>query len=143
MIYRIALTIILGTALTGACADQTIVTTSGIVTSQSSTTHLATTLPTPDPEPEPATTATSAITTSAATATPAPITSALPVKNCTDARERGIAPLVRGKDAGYSTKLDRDGDGVACEPLPEFLTEPHESGQVLCVDDCELFSGSG
>lgn len=34
--------------------------------------------------------------------------------NCTAVRDAGKAPLHRG-DPGYSTKLDRDGDGVACE----------------------------
>jgi endonuclease YncB( thermonuclease family) len=34
--------------------------------------------------------------------------------NCAEAINAGAAPLRRG-DAGYSTKLDRDGDGVACE----------------------------
>lgn len=34
--------------------------------------------------------------------------------NCTAVREAGKAPLYKG-DPGYSTKLDRDGDGVACE----------------------------
>jgi len=35
-------------------------------------------------------------------------------RNCTAAREAGAAPLHKG-DPGYSSKLDRDGDGVACE----------------------------
>lgn len=35
-------------------------------------------------------------------------------KNCSAVREAGKAPLYKG-DPGYSTKLDRDGDGVACE----------------------------
>nr|WP_245935325.1 excalibur calcium-binding domain-containing protein [Acidipropionibacterium virtanenii] len=35
-------------------------------------------------------------------------------QNCSAARAAGVAPLHRG-DPGYSTKLDRDGDGVACE----------------------------
>lgn len=35
-------------------------------------------------------------------------------KNCTAARNAGVAPLYKG-DPGYSKKLDRDGDGVACE----------------------------
>jgi micrococcal nuclease len=35
-------------------------------------------------------------------------------KNCTAAREAGVTPLYEG-DPGYSTKLDRDRDGVACE----------------------------
>lgn len=35
-------------------------------------------------------------------------------RNCAAARAAGAAPLSRG-DAGYSAKLDRDGDGIACE----------------------------
>ncbi len=35
-------------------------------------------------------------------------------KNCTEARERGGAPVHRGQP-GYGTHLDRDGDGVGCE----------------------------
>lgn len=34
--------------------------------------------------------------------------------NCTEARAAGAAPLHKG-DPGYSKKLDRDGNGVACE----------------------------
>ncbi len=34
--------------------------------------------------------------------------------NCSAARAAGAAPLHRG-DPGYRAKLDRDGDGVACE----------------------------
>lgn len=34
--------------------------------------------------------------------------------NCAAARADGAAPLHRG-DPGYSRKLDRDGDGTACE----------------------------
>ena len=34
--------------------------------------------------------------------------------NCSAARAAGAAP-VRASDPGYSTKLDRDGDGVGCE----------------------------
>lgn len=34
--------------------------------------------------------------------------------NCTAANAAGAAPIYRGQP-GYSTKLDRDGDGVACE----------------------------
>jgi len=33
--------------------------------------------------------------------------------SCGEVRAAGKAPLHRG-DPGYSTKLDRDGDGVAC-----------------------------
>ncbi len=35
-------------------------------------------------------------------------------KNCAAVRAAGKAPLLRG-EPGYSTKLDRDGDGIACE----------------------------
>lgn len=34
--------------------------------------------------------------------------------NCSAARAAGAAPLMRG-DPGYSRRLDRDGDGRACE----------------------------
>jgi len=35
-------------------------------------------------------------------------------KSCKDAEAAGAAPLHTG-DPGYSTNLDRDDDGVACE----------------------------
>lgn len=34
--------------------------------------------------------------------------------SCESAREAGAAPLHEGDD-GWNSKLDRDGDGVACE----------------------------
>ncbi|MCI7671317.1 MAG: excalibur calcium-binding domain-containing protein [Schaalia hyovaginalis] len=34
--------------------------------------------------------------------------------NCSAARAAGVTPLYAG-DPGYSRKLDRDGDGIACE----------------------------
>ncbi|MBL0924943.1 MAG: excalibur calcium-binding domain-containing protein [Sphingomonadaceae bacterium] len=34
---------------------------------------------------------------------------------CSDAREAGAAPLRKGQP-GYAPHLDRDGDGIACEP---------------------------
>ncbi|MGH8029801.1 MAG: excalibur calcium-binding domain-containing protein [Arenimonas sp.] len=37
-----------------------------------------------------------------------------PYDNCDEARAAGVTPLHQG-DRGYSRKLDRDGDGVACE----------------------------
>lgn len=36
-------------------------------------------------------------------------------RNCAEARAAGAAPVLRGQ-AGYGPHLDRDGDGVACEP---------------------------
>jgi Excalibur calcium-binding domain len=35
-------------------------------------------------------------------------------RNCAEARAAGVAPIREGQ-AGYSRRLDRDGDGVACE----------------------------
>ncbi|WP_144897810.1 excalibur calcium-binding domain-containing protein [Luteimonas cucumeris] len=35
--------------------------------------------------------------------------------NCTEARAAGAAPVHRG-DPGYGAHLDRDNDGVGCEP---------------------------
>ena len=73
---------------------------------------------------------TTTTTTSAAAPPPAPTdadqsqSNTLPISNCSEARALGIAPLIKGEDAQYAPRLDRDGDGIACEPLPEFLTEP-------------------
>ncbi|WP_406239578.1 excalibur calcium-binding domain-containing protein [Nocardia sp. NBC_01009] len=50
-------------------------------------------------------------------AAPAPTTLASPsvyYPNCAAARAAGAAPLRRG-EPGYSSKLDRDNDGIACE----------------------------
>ena len=41
--------------------------------------------------------------------------SSRPFANCTEARAAGAAPVRRG-DPGYVPHLDRDGDGVGCEP---------------------------
>ncbi|MEU2359061.1 excalibur calcium-binding domain-containing protein [Streptomyces misionensis] len=47
---------------------------------------------------------------------PEPATSAAAYyENCDAAREAGAAPLIRG-EPGYRDELDREGDGVACEP---------------------------
>ncbi|MCD2189937.1 thermonuclease family protein [Actinomycetospora soli] len=45
----------------------------------------------------------------------APKPAAASYANCDAARAAGAAPLHRG-EPGYSGKLDRDGDGIACEP---------------------------
>jgi len=39
------------------------------------------------------------------------------ITDCVSARRMGIAPLYKGFP-GYRTSLDRDGDGIACEPYP-------------------------
>lgn len=36
-------------------------------------------------------------------------------RNCTEARAAGAAPVRRG-DPGYGPHLDRDSDGIGCEP---------------------------
>lgn len=36
-------------------------------------------------------------------------------RNCAEARDAGGAPVYRGQP-GYGPHLDRDGDGVGCEP---------------------------
>ena len=36
-------------------------------------------------------------------------------RNCAEARAAGAAPVRRGS-AGYGPHLDRDGDGIGCEP---------------------------
>ncbi|MEZ2121612.1 excalibur calcium-binding domain-containing protein [Corynebacterium sp. CCM 9203] len=50
--------------------------------------------------------------------TPVPATAPAPAAtyfaNCGEARAAGAAPLYAG-NPGYSRKLDRDGDGIACE----------------------------
>jgi endonuclease YncB( thermonuclease family) len=44
-----------------------------------------------------------------------PVLAGAPYRNCAEARAAGAAPLYRG-DPGYSLRLDRDNDGIACEP---------------------------
>jgi hypothetical protein len=39
-----------------------------------------------------------------------------PFRNCTEARAAGAAP-VRAGEPGYGPHLDRDGDGIGCEPF--------------------------
>lgn len=56
-------------------------------------------------------------TWAAATAllTLAPINAALAYANCEAARAAGAAPVYQS-DWGYGRHLDRDGDGIGCEP---------------------------
>lgn len=44
----------------------------------------------------------------------APAPDSGPFRNCAAARDAGATPLHRG-DPGWADKLDRDGDGIACE----------------------------
>ncbi|MEV0545142.1 excalibur calcium-binding domain-containing protein [Nocardia salmonicida] len=45
---------------------------------------------------------------------PVPAPASVSYSNCKAVKAAGAAPLRRG-DPGYSSDLDRDGDGVACE----------------------------
>jgi hypothetical protein len=60
----------------------------------------------------------SATRTSTKPTTPRPTatksSSSVYYENCTAVRAAGAAPSHRG-EPGYSSKLDRDGDGIACE----------------------------
>jgi hypothetical protein len=44
-----------------------------------------------------------------------PETPSRPYRNCAEARAFGAAPVRRG-DPGYGPHLDRDNDGIGCEP---------------------------
>jgi hypothetical protein len=64
----------------------------------------------------------------------APQASAVPFTSCDQAYAAAVAPLVVG-EPGYSTKLDRDGDGVACELLGQpapVPTSPPPSATSWC-----------
>lgn len=75
----------------------------------------ATVEPEPEPEPEPAVEEPEPVPVADEPAPPAPAPApARPFTSCAQAREAGAAPLYRG-DPGYSPRLDRDKDGVACE----------------------------
>ncbi|MER6649852.1 excalibur calcium-binding domain-containing protein [Streptomyces sp. NPDC000971] len=67
--------------------------------------------PTPTPTPKPTPTVSR---TPAAKATK-PAEPAVSYENCDAARAAGAAPVRRG-EPGYAAHLDRDGDGVGCEP---------------------------
>lgn len=55
-----------------------------------------------------------------------------PFQNCDAARAAGAAPLSRGSP-GYAPHLDRDGDGIACEPWAGSSFEPSESAGAVTV----------
>ncbi|MDQ6752394.1 MAG: excalibur calcium-binding domain-containing protein, partial [Actinomycetota bacterium] len=45
---------------------------------------------------------------------PVPAPAGVFYANCSAVKAAGMAPLRRGQP-GYAAKLDRDGDGIACE----------------------------
>lgn len=84
----------------GNCPDEPAVTSEFAPIASPSPTTEPPSPPAPIPVPEPA-------------PAPAPAPTAY-FANCTEVRGAGAAPI-RAGDPGYSRKLDRDGDGVACE----------------------------
>lgn len=54
-------------------------------------------------------------TSSSATEGAAAVPTGRAFRNCAEARAAGAAP-VRAGEPGYGTHLDRDGDGIGCEP---------------------------
>lgn len=66
------------------------------------------------PEPAPVVPAPAPAPPAPVVAPPAPQAPTVTYASCTAVRAAGAAPIHRG-DPGYSTKLDKDGDGVACE----------------------------
>ena len=89
----------------------------------SSTTTESTAVPTAASE----TSTTRPAATSTTTTVPSSTSSAAPVvlyTSCDQVRDAGAAPLRQG-DPGYSLELDRDGDGVACEPVAAKTTKAY------------------
>ena len=121
----VGLLVLIGLFLPAACSGEddedsdagptTTTTTAATTTSEATTTTAAapptTAAPvtTEAPPPPPITEAPRPAVTAAPSA-PSGATYA----NCSEAKAAGAAPLSRG-EPGYSSKLDRDGDGVACE----------------------------
>jgi len=73
------------------------------------------TAPTEKDTRPPATGGHAPVTSAPVTAPTGPAGGQVSYANCDAVRAAGKAPLHRG-DPGYSSKLDRDGDGIACEP---------------------------
>jgi hypothetical protein len=85
-------------AILGTCPDQPLPGGTVAAVARSIPPSSATPAPRPAPAPVP----------------PPAAAPAVSYANCAAVRAAGAAPLHRG-EAGYSSKLDRDGDGVACE----------------------------
>ncbi len=123
----ITLTVFILVFLPAACAgsDPSTIDDETSTTTEASPSTTEATRTTGDEEPttkEPPTTEAPSTTASPSpptTPAPRPPTTPAPASgtsfaNCSEARAAGAAPLSRG-EPGYSSKLDRDGDGIACE----------------------------
>jgi excalibur calcium-binding domain-containing protein len=125
---RIAVVALAAVAVLGACekesetkggtvkpvssSESTATTATSIAPSTTVTTAKATTTTTA--KATTSTTARPTTTTTEAPATPTTAATTVSYANCSAAKAAGVAPLHRG-DPGYASKLDRDGDGIACE----------------------------
>ena len=91
-------------------------TPSSVSASSSARSTSASPSPTESPSPSPSETP-----SPTASPTPKPVVVETPAntgvyyKNCDEVRAAGAAPIHKGQP-GYAAHLDRDGDGVACEP---------------------------
>ncbi|MGI8755107.1 MAG: excalibur calcium-binding domain-containing protein [Acidimicrobiales bacterium] len=74
---------------------------------------MATTTTSEAPTTTPAPTTTTAVP-KPTTTTPPSASSGASYSNCSEAKSAGAAPISRG-EPGYSSNLDRDNDGIACE----------------------------
>lgn len=104
---RIAAPVTVAVVTLAGCGEATTQKSKGSVKPEAS----ATLAPSTTTTEAPTTTSTQAPTT---TTTEAPAASGPVFANCTAAKAAGYHDIHRG-EPGYSTKLDRDGDGVACE----------------------------
>lgn len=107
--YGLSVTSAENTAMTGLlddCASQRVPSGGGAAVAAGFGVKAATAAPTTAaPAPRPVTT----------TKAPGPEPGGdVSYQNCTEVREAGAAPITAGQP-GYSRKLDRDGDGIACE----------------------------
>ncbi len=121
MKVRVAVLALITVAVLGACGAEE-KKSGGIVEPTATSSSTATTATTAAPS---ATATTSKVTTTTAkptttttdratTTTSSLASTSVSYANCDAVRAAGKAPLYTG-DPGYSTKLDRDRDGVACE----------------------------
>lgn len=100
-----------GTVLSPATSSSTAATTATTAAPTAAASGItATTAKVTTTTARPTTTTTERVTTTTSSPAGTPVSYA----NCDAVRAAGKAPLYTG-DPGYSTKLDRDRDGIACE----------------------------
>ncbi len=114
----IALVVLMGAFLPAACGTGDPSASDELTTTSTTVEQTTTTEPAPAPATTspPTTSAPPPPTTSAPRpAAPAALSSSgVSFANCSEVKAAGAAPISRG-EPGYSSKLDRDNDGIACE----------------------------